>query len=135
MIEELFVLLVLGGALIASITDIKSRIVPNKLTLPLIAAGVFGYLAYGIFTGDFVMFLASAKSLIVMFVLGYLFWKLGAWSAGDAKEFLFIAVLVPVSPAFLVGTFNPAIAGYPFIITVFITVFSIPDFHTLQFSP
>jgi preflagellin peptidase FlaK len=120
MVEELFVLLALGGAIVASITDIKSRLIPNKLTFPLMGAGIFGYLAFGVLTGDFLMFFASIKSLGVMFVLGYLFWMLGAWSAGDAKEFLFIAVLVPVYPAFLYAAFNPQIAGYPFIITVFV---------------
>lgn len=120
MVEELFVLLALGGVVIAAITDIKSRIIPNKLTFPLIGVGIFGYLANGVLTGDFVMFLASLKSLVVMFALGYLFWIAGAWSAGDAKEFLFIAVLIPVYPAFLYGIFNPKVASYPFIITVFV---------------
>jgi preflagellin peptidase FlaK len=45
---------------------------------------------------------------------------LGAWSAGDAKEFLFIAVLIPVYPAFCYETFNPQVASYPFIITVLV---------------
>ncbi|MBU2559533.1 prepilin peptidase [archaeon] len=120
MVEELFVLLALGGAIAASITDIKSRLIPNKLTFSLIGAGIFGYLAFGVLRGDFSMFFASIKSLGVMFAIGYLFWMLGAWSAGDAKEFLFIAVLVPVYPAFLYTMFNPHVAGYPFIITVFV---------------
>lgn len=118
MVEELFVILALGGAIVAAITDIKSRIIPNKLTFSLIGAGIFGYLAFGILTGDFAMLFASVKSLVVMFILGYLLWILGAWSAGDAKEFLFISALVPVYPAFLYAEFNPAIASYPFIITV-----------------
>jgi preflagellin peptidase FlaK len=123
MVEELFVILALVGAVVASYTDLKSRIIPNKLTFPLIGAGIFGYLAYGIFAGDLSMFLASVKSVAVMFVAGYLFWMIGAWSAGDAKEFLFIAALLPTYPAFLYGAFNPALANYPFIITVFINTF------------
>lgn len=123
MIEELFVVLALGGAVVASITDIKSRIVPNRLTLPLIAVGILGYLANWILTGEFAMFLASLKSTAIMFALGYLLWMAGAWSAGDAKEFLFIAALIPVYPVFLYGTFNPALANYPFIITVIVNSF------------
>jgi len=123
MIEALFMFLALGGAVIASVTDMRSGIIPNKLTLTLIAVGIFGYLAYGILTGDLSLFLASAKSVGVIFIAGYLFWMLGAWSAGDAKEFLFIAALIPAYPAFLHGTFNPAIAYYPFVITVFINTF------------
>ncbi|MEE8402142.1 MAG: prepilin peptidase, partial [Candidatus Hydrothermarchaeaceae archaeon] len=123
MIEELFVFLALAGAVLASITDMRSGIIPNRLTFTLIAVGIFGYLAYGLLTGDFFLFGASLKSLAVMFVAGYLFWMLGAWSAGDAKEFLFIAALVPAYPAFLYGTFNPTLAYYPFVITVFINTF------------
>ncbi len=123
MIEELFVFLTLGGAVIASITDMRSGIIPNRLTFTLIAVGIFGYLAYGILTGNLSLFLASLKSLTVMFIAGYLFWMLGAWSAGDAKEFLFIAALIPAYPAFLYGMFNPTISYYPFVITVFINTF------------
>lgn len=123
MIEELFVLLALAGGVAASITDMRSGIIPNRLTFSLIAVGIFGYLAYGGLTGDLSMFLASLKSVAVMFAVGYLFWMLGAWSAGDAKEFLFIAALIPVYPVFLYETFNPAIAYYPFVISVFINTF------------
>ncbi len=123
MIEELFVFLALGGAVIASITDIRSGIIPNKLTFTLIAVGIFGYLAYGILTDDLAPFLASLKSISTIFVVGYIFWMLGAWSAGDAKEFMFIAALIPAYPAFLYSTFNPTIAGYPFVLTVFINTF------------
>jgi preflagellin peptidase FlaK len=118
MVEELFVVLAVAGAVVASYTDLESRIIPNRLTLTLVGAGVAGYLALGISSGDFSMFFASMKSLIVMFALGYLFWMMGAWSAGDAKEFLFIAALIPVYPAFLLASFDPAVAGYPFIVTV-----------------
>ncbi len=123
MIEELFVFLALGGAVIASITDIRSGIIPNKLTFTLIAVGIFGYLAYGILTDDLAPFLVSLKSISTIFVVGYIFWMLGAWSAGDAKEFMFIAALIPAYPAFLYSTFNPTIAGYPFVLTVFINTF------------
>lgn len=123
MIDELFVLLALAGGVIASITDVRSGIIPNRLTFTLIAVGIFGYLTYGSLTGNHSMFLASLKSFAVMFVVGYLFWMLGAWSAGDAKEFLFIATLIPAYPAFLYGTFNPNIAWYPFVISVFINTF------------
>lgn len=130
MIEELFMFLALGGAVIASVTDMRSGTIPNRLTFTLIAVGIFGYLAYGLLTGDLGLFSASLKSLAVMFIAGYLFWMLGAWSAGDAKEFLFIAALIPAYPAaFLYGTFNPTIAYYPFVITVFInTLLSIFPF-------
>lgn len=123
MIEETFVSLALLGTVVAAVTDLRSRMIPNRLTLSLVATGIFGYFAYGVLTGDISLFLASLKSLVVMFVLGYALWMLGAWSAGDAKEFLFIAALIPVYPTFLYGTFEPIIANYPFVITVFVNTF------------
>lgn len=123
MVEELFVLLALGGAIVAFITDVKSRIIPNKLTFPLMGLGVFGYLVFGVIMGDFEMFLASVKSLLLMFIVGRLLCEFGLLSPGDAKGYMFIAALVPVYPVFLLEIFNPTVAYYPFIITIFVNSF------------
>lgn len=123
MIEELFVILAIGGGIIASVTDVRSGIIPNRMTFPLILIGIFGYLAHGLAMGNLSTFFALLKGIVVIFIVGYLMWVLRAWSAGDAKEFLFIAALIPVYPAFLYGTLSPTIASYPFVVTVFINTF------------
>jgi len=112
----LFLLLAVLGIAVASYYDVRYRIIPNWLTLPLFFAGVAGN-----------MFLGNAKPLLAsvgaMFLVGYSLWKLGFWSAGDAKEFLFLSALLPSYPQELKGFFNPYIAPYPFPITVFLNTF------------
>jgi preflagellin peptidase FlaK len=118
MIEELFVSLAILGTLIAGITDLKWGIIPNKVTFPLICIGVIGHLSYSLFLGNFYLFFLCMQNVLIILAFGYLFWLLGGWSAGDAKEFLFIAALVPRYPHFLLEHFNPNIPPYPFIISV-----------------
>ncbi len=121
--EALFVGLAMAGALIAGYTDIKSRIVPNKITLPLIAVGIIGNSLYSLYTRDAALFLDLAKNLLSMFILGYALWFVGGWAAGDAKEFLFLAALLPRPPTFLKNAFNLVSAPYPFSLTIFLNTF------------
>lgn len=115
----IFTLLALLGAAAASYTDIKEGVIPNRLTFSLFAAGVAGHLlldgreiAAPLFTG-----------ILLIFIAGYGFWALGGWSAGDAKEFLFLAALLPLYPQWLKGYFTPVLAPYPFVITIFLNTF------------
>ncbi len=116
MIEVLLTLLAILGAIIASYTDIKKGIIPNALTMPLIIIGIVG----SILTGSLY---PCIKGLIMIFIVGYFFWILGGWSAGDVKEFLFIAALIPRYPEFLKKYFSPILPSYPFVLTVFINTF------------
>ncbi|MEN6293311.1 MAG: A24 family peptidase C-terminal domain-containing protein, partial [Methanobacterium sp.] len=60
----------------------------------------------------------------VMFVLGYIFWKLGAWAGGDVKLFTALAALLPFYPLTLSyniwGATFPIISIYGFPITLII---------------
>ncbi len=123
MIESLFLGLALAGAFIAGYTDLKKGIVPNKLTLPLIAVGILGNSLHALYSGDVLLVLDLAKSLLSMFIVGYVLWIAGGWSAGDAKEFLFLAALLPRQPAILKNAFNPASAPYPFSLTILVDTF------------
>lgn len=123
MFEIVFVSLAVIGAVIASITDIKKGIIPNRLTFSLVGIGIIGNLVYGIYERDFGIFILAIESIVLIFVIGYLFWIVGGWSAGDVKEFMFLAVLLPQYPVFLKEFFTPAQASYPFILTIFINTF------------
>lgn len=120
MLEILFVVLAAAGAIVASITDLKSRIIPNKLSFGLLTIGVLGNAGYGLYTGDISLIRDLAVGLASIFVVGYIFWKLGGWGAGDAKEFLFLASLVPRYPGFLRAYLNPQLANYPFPLTMLV---------------
>src|SRR3990172_7860730 len=115
----IFTLLALFGAIVASYTDVKQGVIQNRLTMPLFAAGVLGHLMVG---GREIV-PALVMGVLLIFIVGYAFWLVGGWSAGDAKEFLFIAALLPAYPQELKDVFNPLLGPYPFIATVFINTF------------
>lgn len=147
MLDLVFVLIALFGAVAASITDLREGIIPNKLSMPLIVIGIVGHLIsnlYGLSTGvmtDFSLFLVCLKNVGLIFAVGYVFWILGGWSAGDVKEFMFLAALIPQYPLFLSRYFNPRffpevsihiskgfigkvnIFPYPFIISLLVNTF------------
>lgn len=60
----------------------------------------------------------------VIFVLGYIFWKLGAWAGGDVKLFTALAALLPFYPALvsyeILGVQFPLEGVYPFPLTLII---------------
>ncbi len=148
MIELIFVLIALFGATIASITDLKEGIIPNKLSFSLLAIGILGHLVYnlyGLFQGtmnDLSLFILCIENVAIIFVIGYIFWIMGGWSAGDTKIFMFLAALIPQYPLFLNRYFTPKfypdaffsiqvgsaahrinILPYPFAITMLVNTF------------
>ncbi|MEE8167990.1 MAG: A24 family peptidase C-terminal domain-containing protein [Candidatus Hydrothermarchaeales archaeon] len=118
-----FIVLAVAGVAIASVTDLKKGIVPNKLSFPLIGIGVAGNSLYALYSRDISLLASLVKSISAIFIVGYLFWVLGGWSAGDAKEFLFLAALLPRYPSILRNYFTPSISPYPFVLTILINTF------------
>lgn len=123
MLEWLMLTLAVLGALAASYTDIKHGIIPNKLSFSLFFAGIAGNLAIAFSKGNYSLALDLGKAVLVTFAVGYALWLLGGMAAGDVKEFLFIAALLPKYPEVLLRYFSPSLAWYPFPLSVFINTF------------
>ena len=94
----------------ASYTDLKSGIIQNKLTFSLIALGLILNAVYAFITNNILFIVIGIIFTAVIFALGYIFWKLGAWAGGDVKLFTALAALLPFSPSLL----NYSIMGVPF---------------------
>ena len=114
----------------ASYSDLKEGVIRNKLTFPLIAIGIILNAIY-VFTSTASIFLFIECAVVtgVIFALGYLFWKMGAWAGGDVKLFTALAALlpfyaIPLYPALvnyqILGVQFPAEAIYPFPFTLII---------------
>ncbi|GCC11101.1 hypothetical protein IPdc08_01149 [archaeon] len=121
MFNEAMLILATAGAIIASYTDIKYGLIPNRLTFPLMLSGLAGYFIYSLYYKNISIFITTIMAFIVVFILSYLLWTLGVFSAGDAKEFMFLSALVPVYPDFL--GFSPAMPFYPFPVAFLINTF------------
>lgn len=110
--------------LYASYTDLKSGIIPNKLTFPLIGIGIILNGFYAFTAGNIWLIVYTLIFTAGIFVLGYILWKLGAWAGGDVKLFTALAALLPFYPIILnysiLGVEFPLIASYPFPFTLIV---------------
>ncbi len=123
MIEVLLLLTALAGAAYASYSDIKYGVIPNRLAFSLMFLGLGGHMASSAYSGEYGLLIQVLKSFGLIFIVGFLFWLLGGWSAGDAKEFMFLAALVPRYPEALKNFFDPTIPPYPFSLTMLLNTF------------
>ena len=97
----LFFSISLVSLFIATYTDLRERIVSDRLIAAIIFLGlvVHGYSA--LTTWSYENFLLAVSVAIATFVGAYAFWKLGVWAGGDVKLFTAIAFLNPVNYGFL----------------------------------
>ena len=89
----------------AAARDLRTRRVPNRTWLPLVAFGAvllawdaWDTAAPGLFA------LRVAVGVGVVAPLGFAFWWLGAFGGADAKALAAVCVLFPLPPAYLLGT-------------------------------
>jgi prepilin signal peptidase PulO-like enzyme (type II secretory pathway) len=98
MIELVPAALAISAAIVASYTDLKSRIIPDKLTYPLILFGVFFHLVVGVVKSDMALALSGLVGTALSFGIGYLLWLAGGWAGGDVKLFAAFGALIPSYP-------------------------------------
>ena len=112
------------ACLYASYTDLKSGIIQNKLTFSLIGLGIILNAVYAFMINDIMFIVVGVIFTAVIFALGYIFWKLGAWAGGDVKLFTALAALLPFYPLTLSyniwGVAFPIVSFYGFPITLII---------------
>lgn len=106
--------LALTAVCIASYTDLKSRIIPNRLTYPLIGAGIAFHALLGVSKGNAWTAAGGAFGAALAFLVGYALWLVGGWAGGDVKLFTALGALMPFYDAPVVR------APYPFPLTIFL---------------
>ncbi len=131
MFPFLFFLISIVFLAIASYTDLKARIVSNKLNYGMLAIGLVGHAAWAFLAGNAMIFVFCIAATAIAFGFSYALWKIGAWAGGDVKLITALSALNPVNPAILglsgltgIGLFNPVqLPVFPFSIFVF-SIFS-----------
>ena len=104
--------LALAAACVANYTDLKKRIIPNKLTFPLIPIGVAFYVCWGAYQRDLMLAVSGMVGAAFAFAIGYAMWLSGGWAGGDVKLFTAFGALVPIfSPAYSRAPYS---SNYPF---------------------
>ncbi|CCQ35439.1 prepilin/preflagellin peptidase [Natronomonas moolapensis 8.8.11] len=100
----------------AAYRDVRTRRVPNRTWLPLVAAGVLALawdlLSFGSSGVGLEFLVRTVVSLGFVAPLGYVFWRIGGFGGADAKAIITLAVVFPVYPAYeLLGGTYPVYAA------------------------
>ncbi len=123
------IIIALVACIYASYTDFKDGIIQNKLTFPLIAIGIILNGVYVFTTSNILLFIECVIVTAIIFILGYIFWKMGAWAGGDVKLFTGLAALIPfyAIPFYptlvsyqILGVQFPLVGTYPFPFTLIV---------------
>ena len=97
-IEMLILTIAVVGVVRATYTDLRENIIPNRLTYPLVGAGVALNLFMYFHTGDFITSLYGFFGAAIAYGIGVVLYIVGAWAGGDVKLFAALGALLPVAP-------------------------------------
>lgn len=114
------IVLTLSLAILASIFDFKKGIIPDKLNLFLLVFGLLSNLILSFVTNNIKYILASIISMVITYLITFMFWKLKIWGGGDVKLFTAIGTVIPFSLNLTIFGLSPQISFYPFSFTVII---------------
>lgn len=114
------IIISLIGLVIATYTDLKERIVPNKLNFSLAIIGLLLYSAWSIYEQSFYPIALSILGLCFGFFFGWILWKLGVFAGGDVKLFMGLGALNPFTPALISSGLLTNLSVPVFPITLFL---------------
>lgn len=95
------IIISLIGLFVATYTDLKERIVPNKLNYGLAIIGLILFLIQSIMQNSPLPFIYSFLGMCFGFFFGWIMWKAGIFAGGDVKLFMGLGALNPFTPALL----------------------------------
>ncbi|MBI2044064.1 prepilin peptidase, partial [Candidatus Pacearchaeota archaeon] len=117
MYEVIFLLsLAFVWILVASIYDLRKRIVFNWLSFSLIIFALGFRFFYSLFNENFALFYQGLIGLGIFFLLGNLLYYGRIFAGGDAKLMIALGAILPLSESFLI---NLKIFGLFFILFLF----------------
>ena len=93
----LFFSISLISLIIATYTDLRERIVSDRLVVAMIFLGLVLHSYSAITTGNIETIMLATAVSVATFIGAYLLWKLGVWAGGDVKLFTAIAFLNPIN--------------------------------------
>jgi len=123
-------LIALIGVCVAVYTDLRWRIIPDKINYSLIVFGILYYLFLGLYRWDLIFALYGGLGALLSFIIGYALWLTGGWAGGDVKLFTALGALLygykmpggnPIYPVPITILFNSVIAILP-VLLVYVVV-------------
>lgn len=126
-VPDLLRLLLVPAFAWAAWRDLRTRRLPGRLWLPLVAIGVVALVWDAVRFAPFdtifgqLFLMQTAISLFFVAPLAYVFWWLGGFGGADAKALITIAIALPTFPSYTIGTttvpiVEPALGVFSFTI-------------------
>jgi Flp pilus assembly protein protease CpaA len=130
MIIELLISLTIIWLIIATVSDIKIREIPNWLSFSLIIIAISFQLILSIINKDPKIIIESLTGFGIFFLLGNLMYYTNQWGGGDAKILMGIGAIFPKYPKELLSIFNPRL-GMPFLVIILFNILLIGAIYSL----
>lgn len=133
MIDIILIIIGITALIIGTITDIKTREVPDWLNFSIIAAGLGLRLLYSIITNDWKFFLYGLIGFAIFMGIAFAMFYAGQWGGGDSKLLMGLGALFGTYPAILLKWFSPNIQ-YSFILAFVINLLFVGAMYGLTWS-
>lgn len=109
-IELILIIAGLLALLAASISDIKTREVPDWVSYSLIISGFGLRLFHSLTTSEWFFLLHGVIGFLIMMILGNLMFRTRQWGGGDTKLLMGIGVAFATTPSYLPSSAIPFLA-------------------------
>jgi prepilin signal peptidase PulO-like enzyme (type II secretory pathway) len=124
MFDLIIVTIVLIALIFASISDIKTKEVPDWLSYGLIIIGITIFIFKSIHENSFSPILNSLLGLMIFFAIGSIMYYSKQWGGGDAKLLMGLGAILNQYPEKLLNIFSPNLNFYfPLILFINIMLF------------
>lgn len=126
MIEQIILLsLVLIALIVGTVTDIKTREVPDWVNYSLIFSALGIRLIYSTLTFEWMFFVYGLFGLGIAVAIGYMMFYAGQWGGGDAKLLMGVGALIG---------FVPMLQPFPLLLVFLINVIIVGSIYGLIYS-
>jgi len=121
------------GLVIASISDIKTREVPDWLSYSLIIIGLTLRLFYTLTYKEWSYFIQGLIGFSIFFIIANLMYYTKQWGGGDSKLLMGLGVLFATYPKILLNYFQPNLT-IPFLLILWINILFVGAFYGLIYA-
>lgn len=130
MIIDLFLFIIGFTSLVAaSISDIKTKEVPDFITYSMIFSGLTLRALYAFSYNQLSYFTSALIYLAIFFVIANFLYYTKQWGGGDSKLLIGTSVIFSTYPNFLLQYFQPKFSYFP--LTIFINILIIGAIYSL----
>ena len=115
----------LTGLLVGTITDLKTREVPDWLSYGLIFTGLSLNLLFSITHQNYLFILNSIAGFIAFFIIALIMFYTGQWGGGDSKVLMGLGALIGLDITF---------SKMPFLLSLFVNIILVGSIYGLFWS-